>query len=137
MPRDLQIGDAAPPFRATAVGGPYGTGREVLLQDFRGHSLPFYFYPKDDTPGCTAQACGVRDAWDELKNSANIFGVSTDSIASHERFIEKFKLPFPLLSDPTRKMAKNYGVWVRKISWVRNPWAWSAARSLLMQGDGS
>jgi thioredoxin-dependent peroxiredoxin len=84
------------------------------LKDFRGRPLILYFYPKDDTPGCTAQACGVRDAWGELKDSASIFGVSTDSIDSHERFIEKFQLPFPLLSDPARKIVEDYGVWVEK-----------------------
>jgi peroxiredoxin Q/BCP len=114
MSRDLQTGDAAPNFRATAVGGPYGTGREVSLKDFRGKSLILYFYPKDDTPGCTVQACGVRNAWDELKTRTTILGVSPDSIDSHRRFIEKFQLPFPLLSDSARQMAKDYHVWVEK-----------------------
>jgi thioredoxin-dependent peroxiredoxin len=114
MSSDLHVGDAAPDFRATAVGGGYGSGREVSLKDFQGQSLILYFYPKDDTPGCTAQACGVRDVWSELKNSANIFGVSPDSTDSHMRFIEKFQLPFPLLSDSGRQMVKDYGVWVEK-----------------------
>jgi peroxiredoxin Q/BCP len=114
MSKDFEIGDAAPDFRATAVGGAYGPGREVSLKDFRGKSLILYFYPKDDTPGCTVQACGVRNAWDELKGRTIILGVSPDSIDSHRRFIEKFHLPFPLLSDSARQMAKDYHVWVEK-----------------------
>src|SRR6267143_2509521 len=114
MSRDFEIGDAAPDFRAMAVGGEYGPGREVSLGDFRGKSLVLYFYPKDDTPGCSAQACEVKDAWGELKDCAMVFGVSTDSIESHRRFIEKFQLPFPLLSDPARQIVKDYNVWVEK-----------------------
>jgi peroxiredoxin Q/BCP len=114
MPNELKIGDTAPDFRTMAVGGKYGEGEEVTLADFRGKPLVLYFYPKDDTPGCTAQACGLRDAWDEIKSRATIFGVSIDPERSHTRFIKKFRLPFPLLSDPERKMVKAYGVWVAK-----------------------
>jgi len=114
MAGNLQIGDVAPDFRLVAVGGTYGNGREVTLQEFRRRPVVLYFYPKDDTPGCTVQACGVRDAWAELQDAARVFGVSTDSIESHTRFIEKFRLPFPLLSDPKRQMVKAYGVWVEK-----------------------
>lgn len=112
--RELKIGDLAPDFHATAVGGKYGFGQEVMLGDFRGAPLVLYFYPKDDTPGCTAQACGLRDAWDEIKSRAAIFGVSVDPAKSHTRFIEKFKLPFPLLSDPEKKMVNAYRVWGEK-----------------------
>ncbi len=111
---ELKIGDAAPPFRATAVGGNYGSGREVSLADFRGTPLVLYFYPKDDTPGCTAQACGLRDSWSEFDGKAAIFGVSIDPVASHEKFIGKYHLPFPLLSDPDHTLAEAYGVWVEK-----------------------
>jgi thioredoxin-dependent peroxiredoxin len=114
MSDELKVGDAAPDFRAAAVGGGYDANAEVSLKDFRGKTLVLYFYPKDDTPGCTAQACGLRDAWDELKGRATIFGVSTDSVASHDRFIGKYRLPFPLLSDATRQMARDYHVWVEK-----------------------
>ena len=114
MARDFEMGDAAPDFRAIAVGRGYALGREVSLKDFRGKPLVLYFYPKDDTPGCGAQACGVRDACDQLNDRAVIFGVSTDSIDSHRRFIEKFQLPFPLLSDPTQHTVKDYHVWVKK-----------------------
>jgi thioredoxin-dependent peroxiredoxin len=114
MPVELKVQDVAPPFRATAVGGPYGEGTEVSLSDFRGSTVILYFYPKDDTPGCTVQACGIRDAWSELKNRATVFGVSVDPAASHRKFIDKFNLPFPLLSDPERKIVQDYGVWVEK-----------------------
>lgn len=114
MPNELKQGDPAPDFRATAVGGKYDTGREVSLRDFHGHSVVLYFYPKDDTPGCTAQACGLRDAWSDFESNAEIFGVSVDSPGSHQKFINKYNLPFPLLSDTDRKIVEAYGVWIEK-----------------------
>lgn len=110
----LSVGDKAPKFRAVAVGGDYGAGREVSLADFRGTPVILYFYPKDDTPGCTVQACGLRDAWSDLSESAKIFGVSIDPPPSHEKFIQKYGLPFPLLSDPAKEIVNAYGVWVEK-----------------------
>ena len=110
----LSVGDPAPDFAATAVGGKYGSGKLVRLKDFRGSPVVLYFYPKDDTPGCTAQACGLRDSWSEFDGRAEIFGVSIDSTESHEKFIAKYHLPFPLLSDPDKKIVNDYGVWVEK-----------------------
>ena len=114
MSTEIKIGDPAPDFVATAVGGIYGGGQEVKLADFAGSSLVLYFYPKDDTPGCTAQACELRDSWRELQSKAELFGVSVDSTASHQKFIKKHGLPFPLLSDPNREIVKAYQVWVEK-----------------------
>lgn len=114
MPVQLKVGDRAPEFRAQAIGGKYGTGEEVSLKDFGGSGVVLYFYPKDDTPGCSVQACGLRDAWGEFSARANIFGVSVDSGASHEKFIKKYQLPFPLLSDVDKKIVEAYGVWVEK-----------------------
>ena len=114
MAVELKVGDAAPDFRAVAVGGKYGSGREVSLQDFAGTLVVLYFYPKDDTPGCTTQACGLRDAWKDLEAGGEIFGVSVDSPESHGKFISKYQLPFPLLSDTERKIVEAYGVWVEK-----------------------
>jgi peroxiredoxin Q/BCP len=114
MAIDLKIGQAAPDFCAQAVGGKYGGGETVSLADLKGSPVVLYFYPKDDTPGCTVQACGVRDAWEELGHNAELFGVSIDSVASHQKFIKKYGLPFPLLSDPDKKIAGAYGVWVEK-----------------------
>jgi thioredoxin-dependent peroxiredoxin len=110
----LTVGDKAPEFRAIAVGGEYGDGKEVDLGDFRGTPVVLYFYPKDDTPGCTVQACGLRDAWRDVRDKAKIFGVSVDSAPSHWKFIEKYELPFPLLSDPEKEIVNAYGVWVEK-----------------------
>ena len=110
----LSVGDPAPDFAATAIGGKYGTGELVRLKALRGAPVVLYFYPKDDTPGCTAQACGLRDAWSEFDGQAQIFGVSIDSTASHGKFIAKYELPFPLLSDPEKKIVADYGVWVEK-----------------------
>lgn len=111
---ELKVGDPAPDFTATAVGGKYGNGKVVRLQDLRGLPVVLYFYPKDDTPGCTAQACGLRDAWSQFDGRAHIFGVSIDPLESHDDFISKYQLPFPLLSDPDKKIVNDYGVWVEK-----------------------
>jgi thioredoxin-dependent peroxiredoxin len=114
MHTELKVGDPAPEFKATAVGGIYGGGQEVKLANFTRSTLILYFYPKDDTPGCTAQACELRDAWRELQSKAELFGVSVDSPESHRKFIEKHGLPFPLLSDPNREIVQAYHVWVDK-----------------------
>ena len=111
----LQTGDNAPSFSTTAVGGDYGSGTPLRLSDLKGRPVVLYFYPKDDTPGCTTQACGIRDAWSEIKaTGAHLFGVSIDPVKSHEKFISKFELPFPLLSDADKSIVEAYGVWVEK-----------------------
>jgi peroxiredoxin Q/BCP len=110
---ELSIGTKAPAFTALAVGGKYD-GKTVKLGDLKGHAVVLYFYPKDDTPGCTTQACGLRDAWRQLAKKAEIFGVSIDSAKSHRKFIDKFALPFPLLVDEEKKIVEAYGVWVEK-----------------------
>jgi peroxiredoxin Q/BCP len=86
----------------------------VKLSDFKGRTLILYFYPKDDTPGCTKQACALRDSWADLSSKATILGVSIDPIKSHEKFIRKHNLPFPILSDEDQKIVTSYGVWVEK-----------------------
>ena len=116
---ELKVGDRAPDFDAVAVGAEYNEGRRVALSDFRGAPLVVYFYPKDDTPGCTTQACSLRDSWESLAGKAKIFGVSIDSAQSHRKFIDKYKLPFPILSDPEKKIVKSYGVWVEKSMYGR------------------
>ncbi len=93
--------------------------RSLGWRIFAASPVVLYFYPKDDTPGCTAQACGLRDAWNEFDGRAEIFGVSIDSSASHEKFIAKYDLPFPLLSDPEKKIVDAYGVWVEKSMYGR------------------
>jgi len=111
----IQIGDPAPQFTAEAVGGHYGLGAPVALGDFKGETVVLYFYPKDDTPGCTRQACGLRDAWNQFSQRAVVLGVSPDSIERHRKFIGKYELPFPLVSDESKAIAQAYGVWVEKI----------------------
>jgi peroxiredoxin Q/BCP len=90
-------------------------GETVSLSDFRGKPVVLYFYPKDDTPGCTAQACGIRDAYGEFERAgAVVLGVSPDKIGKHVKFKEKYGLPFTLLADPEHEVAEQYGVWGEK-----------------------
>ena len=114
MAVELNVGDPAPDFTATAVGGKYGSGQQVSLAQLRGKPVVLYFYPKDDTPGCTVQACALRDSWSDLEQRGELFGVSVDSEKSHEKFISKYQLPFPLLSDTEHKIVEAYRVWVEK-----------------------
>jgi peroxiredoxin Q/BCP len=106
----LREGDIAPDFEASTNGG----GR-VSLGDFKGKSVVLYFYPRDDTPGCTREACAFRDQKAGLKKlGATVLGISTDSTASHEKFRDKYELNFPLLSDPEHAVAEKYGAWREK-----------------------
>lgn len=115
MTTSLKAGDKAPSFTTTAVGGSYGNGTSLKLSDLKGKAVVLYFYPKDDTPGCTTQACGIRDEWKEIASTgAALFGVSIDPVKAHEKFIAKFDLPFPLLADTDKSIVEAYGVWVEK-----------------------
>jgi thioredoxin-dependent peroxiredoxin len=106
----IEEGKPAPDFSLTN-----DAGETVSLASLRGKPVVLYFYPKDDTPGCTAQACGIRDAWGSFEESgAIVLGVSPDSAASHVKFKAKYELPFPLLADPDHATAEAYGVWVEK-----------------------
>jgi thioredoxin-dependent peroxiredoxin len=107
-----KVGDVAPDFHATVVDGESEMG--VSLSDLRGETVVLVFYPKDNTPGCTIQACSLRDHWDEIKGKARIFGVSADGAASHRKFITKKRLPYPLIADVDKVIAGAYGVWVQK-----------------------
>ena len=90
-------------------------GERVRLSDLRGKPVVVYFYPKDDTPGCTTQACGIRDAWDDFRaRGAEVLGISPDDEASHVKFKRKYGLPFTLLADPEHATAEAYGVWKEK-----------------------
>jgi thioredoxin-dependent peroxiredoxin len=106
----VEEGNRAPDFELAA-----DNGERVRLSDLRGRTVVLYFYPKDDTPGCTKQACGLRDVYGEIQErGATVLGVSPDTEASHVRFREKYGLPFPLLADPDHEVAELYGVWVEK-----------------------
>jgi peroxiredoxin Q/BCP len=106
----LKEGDQAPAFTVATNGG-----GKLSLSDFKGQNVILYFYPKDDTPGCTKEACSFRDNYAELKKrGAVVLGVSTDSAKSHDKFVDKFKLPFTLLVDDEKKIVQDYGVWGEK-----------------------
>ena len=107
----IQEGKAAPAFTLADADG-----NDVALKSFAGKHVIVYFYPKDDTPGCTKEACGFRDGWKDLqKAGAVVLGVSADSGASHKKFAAKYKLPFTLLSDPDRAVMEKYGAWGEKV----------------------
>lgn len=94
---------------------PASNGQTIRLKDMKGKNIVIYFYPKDDTPGCTIEACAFRDSHKEIeKQNAVVLGVSPDGLKTHDKFIKKFDLPFALLADETKQMAQDYGVWVEK-----------------------
>jgi len=102
----LREGDPAPDFTLES-----DAGERVTLSSLRGRPVVLYFYPKDDTPGCTRQACGIRDAWADFQRAgAEVFGISADTQRSHERFKSKYTLPFTLLADPEHRLGEPYGV---------------------------
>lgn len=114
MPKENEI---APDFDLQA-----DDGSTVRLSDLHGRKVVLYFYPKDDTPGCTTQACGIRDHFDQLQDRAEVFGVSPDSVEKHRRFREKYDLPFRLLADSEHKVAEAYGVWKKKSMFGKKYW---------------
>ena len=106
----LKVGDPAPAFTVATSGG-----GKISLADYLGKNVILYFYPKDDTPGCTKEACAFRDGFaDFKKRGAVILGVSTDPVKAHDKFVEKFNLPFLLLADEDKKIVEAYGVWGEK-----------------------
>jgi thioredoxin-dependent peroxiredoxin len=106
----VEEGSPAPEFTLTS-----DSGERVSLESLRGQPVVLYFYPKDDTPGCTAQACGIRDAWGEFERTgAVVLGVSPDSAESHVKFRDKYDLPFTLLADEDHSVSETYGTWVEK-----------------------
>ena len=111
----LEEGDLAPEFSAATNGG-----GKISLAELKGKNVILYFYPKDDTSGCTKEACAFRDGFAEFKKrGAVILGVSPDSVKSHDKFVKKFNLPFTLLADEDKKIVEAYGVWGMKIFWGR------------------
>ena len=106
----IEEGTPAPDFELAS-----DAGETIRLADLRGKPVVLYFYPRDDTPGCTKQACAIRDAWDDFRaTGAEIFGVSPDGEASHAKFKQKYRLPFTLLADPDHRLAEQYGFWLEK-----------------------
>jgi peroxiredoxin Q/BCP len=106
----LKEGSKAPAFKATDQNG-----KPISLADFKGQKVILYFYPKDDTPGCTAQACNLKDNYSALiKKGFQVVGVSVDGVASHKKFEQKYELPFPLVSDEDKKIVDKYNLWGEK-----------------------
>jgi peroxiredoxin Q/BCP len=109
----IEEGKPAPDFELES-----DSGEAVKLSDFRGRPVVLYFYPKDDTPGCTTEACEFRDAYDVFRErGAEVLGVSPDDVTSHGKFKSKYELPFTLLADPDHEVAEKYGVWVERNSY--------------------
>jgi peroxiredoxin Q/BCP len=106
----VEEGQEAPDFELTS-----DSGERVRLSRFRGNPVVLYFYPRDDTPGCTKQACGIRDSYEDFnERGAVVLGVSPDKESSHVKFKQRYGLPFTLLADPEHEVAEQYGVWVEK-----------------------
>jgi peroxiredoxin Q/BCP len=128
----VEEGAPAPDFSL-----PSDAGETVSLADLRGKPVVLYFYPKDDTPGCTAQACGIRDAWGEFeKAGAVVLGVSPDGEASHAKFKQKYDLPFTLLADVGHELADAYGVWGEK-SYAGKTYMGVARSTFVIDADGN
>ena len=127
----LQVGDIAPEFSSKDQDG-----KEVRLSDYKGKKVILYFYPKDDTPGCTTQACNLRDNYEALQSKGyQVLGVSVDNEKSHVKFIKKFNLPFPLLADTEHAIVEAYGVWVEKSMYGRT-YMGTARTTFVINADG-
>jgi len=127
----LREGDDAPNFSLQASGG-----EVVSLHGLRGQEVILYFYPKDDTPGCTLEACNFRDAHERITDAhAVVLGISPDDVDAHDRFVAKFGLPFRLLADPDHTVAEDYGVWQQK-KFMGKSYMGAARSTFLIDGDG-
>lgn len=127
----LKEGDKAPDFTAKDQNG-----KTVSLSDFKGKTVILYFYPKDDTPGCTAEACDFRDNYQSLIGKGyEVIGVSTDDEKSHKKFETKFNLPFPLIADPGKEIVDAYGVWVEKNMYGKK-YMGTARTTFIINADG-
>lgn len=130
----LKAGDKAPLFEAKDQNG-----NTIRLEDLlkEGKKIVLYFYPKDDTPGCTKQACNLRDHYQQLLDAGYwVVGVSVDDEASHQKFIEKYQLPFPLIADTDHQLVEAYGVWKEKNMYGRKYWG-TARTTFIINPDGT
>lgn len=128
---ELKEGDIAPGFTANDQNG-----KTVSLSDFKGTEVILYFYPKDDTPGCTAEACNFRDNYQSLQDQGfTVIGVSTDDEKSHSKFVTKYQLPFTLISDTEKNIVEAYGVWVEKNMYGKL-YMGTARKTFLLDKDG-
>jgi thioredoxin-dependent peroxiredoxin len=128
----IEEGKPAPDFTLAS-----DAGEAITLSQFRGSPVVLYFYPKDDTPGCTTQACGIRDSWGEFEErGAVVLGVSPDTAESHVRFRGKYGLPFTLLADSDHEVAEQYGVWVEKHNYGKTYWGVERS-TFVIDADGT
>jgi thioredoxin-dependent peroxiredoxin len=128
----IEVGIKAPDFSL-----PDQDGKMHKLSDYKGKPVVLFFYPKDDTPGCTKEACSFRDHFAEFKKAGiEVLGVSVDSAESHEKFAVKYHLPFTLLSDTDKKVVTEYGVWVEKINYGKKYWG-TARTTFLIDKNGN
>ena len=128
----LETGDAAPDFKVNDQDG-----NPVSLSDYKGKKVVLYFYPRDNTPGCTAEACNLRDNYSTLQSKGyEILGVSTDSEKSHQKFIEKQQLPFKLLADTEKEIHEKYGTWVEK-SMYGKKYMGTARKTFIIDENGN
>jgi peroxiredoxin Q/BCP len=128
----LEVGQPAPPFSLKDAAG-----KLVSLSDLCGRTVVLYFYPRDDTPGCTKEACGFRDLWGEIESTgAVVLGISPDDPDSHNRFRRKFNLPFRLLSDPDHKVIEQYGAWGERRKWYGRRLAGVTRSTVLIDPKG-
>ena len=128
----IEEGQSAPEFELGT-----DSGDTVSLASLRGKPVVLYFYPKDDTPGCTAQACGIRDAWGEFQRAgAVVLGISADDEASHAKFRAKYELPFPLLADTDHAVSEQYGVWGEK-TYAGNTYMGIERSTFVIDADGN
>jgi len=128
---NLKEGDKAPNFESTDQDG-----KKVELSDFKGKTLVLYFYPKDNTPGCTAEACNLRDNYNQFTSKGyEILGVSSDSEKSHQKFINKYELPFRLLADVDKSIHESYGTWIEKSMYGRK-YMGTARITFIIDGKG-
>jgi peroxiredoxin Q/BCP len=127
----LSIGDKAPDFQSKDQNG-----NPISLSNFKGKKVVLYFYPKDNTPGCTAESCNLRDNYSQFQKSGfEILGVSSDNEKSHQKFIEKFELPFPLIADTDKTVHEAYGTWVEKSMYGRK-YMGTARTTFVIDGNG-
>jgi peroxiredoxin Q/BCP len=127
----LKVGDSAPDFSVNDQNG-----SPVKLSDFKGRKVVLYFYPKDNTPGCTAESCNLRDNYQALQKAGyEVLGVSKDNEKSHQKFIDKFELPFTLLADVEKDIHEKYGTWVEKSMYGRK-YMGTARMTFLIDAEG-
>ncbi len=127
----MEVGELAPDFTL-----PDQDGKQHNLSDFRGRWVLVYFYPTDDTPGCTKEACAIRDNFPKFQGlDAKVLGISTDTVDSHRKFADKYQLPFTLLADEEKKVVKQYGVWGPKLSFGKS-YEGTRRMSFLIDADG-